>query len=191
MIYLEEFSFPSFQFENDYLADAFDYYRNAFLGSYRTDYYMGMVYPFKVLGDADLFQLFFFLFRLLFRQSFTGLANQCRQIVAVVHVVNEEVVFRAIVGRAHFNVAEQSASGFGWLQVKAVVADKAENEAVAVDAVVAEHLPHCDFACGSALVGNVLHKVGIACHGYPTIFSPTMESISVLRKNTRQNVAGS
>ncbi len=59
MIYLEEFSFPSFQFENDYLADAFDYYRNAFLGSYRTDYYMGMVYPFNVLGDADLVQLVF------------------------------------------------------------------------------------------------------------------------------------
>jgi len=59
MIYLEEFSFPSFQFENDYLADAFDYYRNAFLGSYRTDYYMGMVYPFNVLGEAELIQVAF------------------------------------------------------------------------------------------------------------------------------------
>ena len=59
MVYLEEFGFPSFQFENDYLANAFDYYRNAFLGSYRTDYYMGMVYPFNVLGDAELVQLVF------------------------------------------------------------------------------------------------------------------------------------
>ena len=59
MVYLEEFSFPSFQFENDYLATAFDFDHNQFLGSYRTDYYMGMVYPFNVLGEAELIQVVF------------------------------------------------------------------------------------------------------------------------------------
>lgn len=59
MLYLEEFSFPSFQFENEYLATAFDYYKNFFLGSYRTDYYLGMVYPFNVLGEAELTQVIF------------------------------------------------------------------------------------------------------------------------------------
>ena len=59
MVYLEEFSFPSFQFENEYLATAFDFYKNFFLGSYRTDYYMGMVYPFNVLGEAELTHVVF------------------------------------------------------------------------------------------------------------------------------------
>lgn len=59
MLYLEEFSFPSFQFENEYLATAFDFYKNFFLGSYRTDYYLGMVYPFNVLGEAELTQVIF------------------------------------------------------------------------------------------------------------------------------------
>ena len=39
-------------------------------------------------------------------QCLAGFANECRQIITVVHIIDEEVVFRAIVGRAHIDIAE-------------------------------------------------------------------------------------
>ena len=82
----------------------------------------------------------------------------------VVNVLDKEVGFGSLIGRAQVMGAEQLASSFGGLDVEAVVADKAEDFAVAVDGVVAEHFAGSDFACLGALVGNVLHKVGVACH---------------------------
>ena len=107
----------------------------------------------------------FFLFRFRLWQCLTGLADKRRQIIAVVHVFDEEIVFRAVVGRTHFDAAQQRAASLGWFQVEAVVADEAKDDAVAIDAVVAEHLFHRNLARTSALVGDVLNEVGVACHG--------------------------
>ena len=107
----------------------------------------------------------FFLFRLRLWQYLTGLADKCRQIIAVVHIFDEEVVFRAVVRWTHFNAAQQRAASLGRFYVEAIVADEAEDDAVAVDAVVAEHLFHRNLARTSALVGDVLNEVGVACHG--------------------------
>ena len=82
----------------------------------------------------------------------------------VVHVVNEEIVFRAYVRWTHVDIAEQSLSRICRFQIEATVADKAKDNAVAIDAVVAEHFLHCDFARTSTLVGDVLNEVGVACH---------------------------
>ena len=65
----------------------------------------------------------------------------------------------------HFDAALQRAARLSRFQVEAVVADEAKDDAVAVDAVVAEHLFHRNLARTSALVGDVLNKVRIACHG--------------------------
>ena len=111
----------------------------------------------------SFFSFFLFLFRLW--QGLTGLADKRRQIIAVVHVFDEEIVFRAVVRRTHFDAAQQRAASLGWFQVEAVVADEAKDDAVAIDAVVAEHLFHRNLARTSALVGDVLNEVGVACHG--------------------------
>ena len=107
----------------------------------------------------------FFLFRLRLWQCLTGLADKRRQIISVVHIFDEEIVFCAIVRRTHLDAAQQRAACVGRLQVEAVVADEAKDDAVAIDAVVAEHLFHRNLACTSALVGDVLNEVRIACHG--------------------------
>ena len=39
-----------------------------------------------------------------------------------------------------------------------------KDDAVAIDAVVAKHLFHRNLARTSALVGDVLNEVGVACH---------------------------
>ena len=118
------------------------------------------------LGTSQENNSFFFIFfRLRLWQCLNGLADKRRQIIAVVHIFNEEIVFRAVVGRTHFDAAQQRATCFSRLQVEAVVADEAEDDAVAVDAVVAEHLFHANLARASALVGNVLNQIGVACHG--------------------------
>lgn len=107
----------------------------------------------------------FFLFRLRLWQCLTGLADKRRQIIAVVHVFDEEIVFRAVVRWTHFNAAQQRTASVGRFYVEAIVADEAEDDAVAVDAVVTEHLFHGNLACTSTLVGDVLNEVGVACHG--------------------------
>ena len=107
----------------------------------------------------------FFLFRLRLWQCITSLEDKRRQIIPVVHIFDEEIVFRAVVRRTRFDAAQQRAASLGWFQVEAVVADEAEDDAVAIDAVVAEHLFHGDLACTSTLVGDVLNEVGVACHG--------------------------
>ena len=107
----------------------------------------------------------FFLFRLRLWQCITSLADKRRQIIPVVHIFNEEIVFCAIVRGTHLNAAQQRAARLGRFQVETVVADEAEDDAVTIDAVVAEHLFHRDFARTSALIGDVLNEVRIACHG--------------------------
>ena len=107
----------------------------------------------------------FFLFRLRLWQCLTAFADKCRHIITVVHIFDEEVVFRAVVRRTHFDVAQQRAARLGRFQVETVVADEAEDDAVTIDAVVAEHLFHRDLARTRALVGDVLNEVGVACHG--------------------------
>ena len=65
----------------------------------------------------------------------------------------------------HFDATQQRAASFGRFQVEAVVADEAEDDAVAINAVVAEHLFHRNLARTSTLVGDVLNEVWVACHG--------------------------
>ena len=117
----------------------------------------------RVKRKIHLFQLF--LFRLRLWQCLTALADKCRQIIAVVHIFDEEVVFRAVVRRTHFNAAQQRAACLSRFQVETIVANEAEDDAVAIDAVVSEHLFHGNLACTSTLVSDVLNEVGVACHG--------------------------
>ena len=82
----------------------------------------------------------------------------------VVHLLDIEVRLGALVGWAHLLGAQHPASRLGGLDVEAVVADKAEDFAVAEDGVVSEHLAGGDVACLGALVGDELYKVRVACH---------------------------
>ena len=107
----------------------------------------------------------FFLFRLRLWQYLTGLADKCRQIIAVVHIFDEEIVFCSVVRCTHLDAAQQRSACLGWFQVEAVVADEAEEDAVAVDAVIAEHLFHRNLARTRALVGDILNEIEVACHG--------------------------
>ena len=107
----------------------------------------------------------FFLFRLWLWQCLNGLADKRRQIIPVVHIFNEEIVFCAVVRWTHFYAAQQRSASLGRFQVEAVIANEAKDDAVAVDAVVAEHLFHHNLARTCALVGDVLNEVGVACHG--------------------------
>ena len=121
----------------------------------------------------------FFLFRLRLWQCITSLADKRRQIISVVHIFNEEIVFRAVVRRTHLDAAQQRAASLGRFQVETVVANEAEDDAVAIDAVVAKHLFHRNLARTSALVGDVLNEVWVACHGGILLVSTS----DVIRKN--------
>ena len=119
----------------------------------------------RVMRKIHLFHFFFFFFLFRLWQCITSLADKRRQIIPVVHIFNEEIVFCALVRRTHFDAAQQRAACLGRFQIEAVIADEAEDDAVAIDAVVAEHLFHRNLARTGTLVGDVLNEVGVACHG--------------------------
>ena len=87
-----------------------------------------------------------------------------RDVVAVVDVGNVKVVLSAVVGRTHIDDAQQGTDGIRGFQIETVVADESEDFPVAVDAVVAEHLLCHNLSRTATLVGDVLYKIGIACH---------------------------
>ena len=99
-----------------------------------------------------------------FGEGAAGFADEHGEVVVIIDIGNEEVVFRTVIGRRHFYGAQEWADGSGGLEVEAVVTDEAKDLAVAVDGVVAKHLAGDNFSCPSALVGNVLHKIGVASH---------------------------
>ena len=82
----------------------------------------------------------------------------------VVDINDVEVRFCAVVGRSHILATKQFTPCFGGLQVEAVIADETENLAIAVNAIVTEHLLRLNISCTAALVGNILYKIGITCH---------------------------
>ena len=98
------------------------------------------------------------------RQGIASLAYEGRDIVSVIYVGDVEIVLRTLVGWTEFFFPKQGASRLGGLHVEAVVTNKSEYFSVAVDAIVAEHLPGHDIAGSAALVGDVLYKVCVACH---------------------------
>ena len=98
------------------------------------------------------------------RQGLASLAYEGRDIVSVIYVGDVEIVLRTLVGRTEFFFTKHQASRLGGLHIKVVVTNKSEYFSVAVDAVVAEHLPGHDVAGSAALVGDVLYKIYVACH---------------------------
>lgn len=105
-----------------------------------------------------------FLLWLRFGQLFAGLADQMGEELVVVDVGNVKVVFRSLVGWAEVDGGKEAATNLGGFDVEMVVADETENLSTAVDGVVSKHLSGSDFTCATALVGDVLDEVGIACH---------------------------
>ena len=73
-------------------------------------------------------------------------------------------VFCSVVGWAHIDIAKFGSASFCRFQIETIVANETEDDAVAIDTVVAEHLFDHDFASPFALVGDILYKIRIACH---------------------------
>ena len=93
-----------------------------------------------------------------------GGTHQGREVVAVVDILDVEVGLCAVVGRTQVLAAEQLAARLGGFQVEAVVADEAENITVSVDTIVSEHFLRLNLSRPTALVGDILYKIRIACH---------------------------
>ena len=84
--------------------------------------------------------------------------------VPVVHVCYVEVVFCSLIRRPEFHGLEQCSSCLSRFYVETVVTNESENFPVAIYAVVPEHLSGGDDTRSTALVGDVLYKVCVACH---------------------------
>ena len=59
---------------------------------------------------------------------------------------------------------QDNPGGFRHLHIEIIVADKAEKDAVAVDAIVSHHLFHGNLTSARTLVDDVLYKVRTASH---------------------------
>ena len=94
----------------------------------------------------------------------TGGFDKRGEILPVVHFFDTEIGFGTLVGRAPNLCFQHFATGFGGFNIESVVADESEDFAVAVDGVVAKHFADGDLSSSGTLVGNVLDKIGIACH---------------------------
>ena len=84
--------------------------------------------------------------------------------IAAIDIFNEEIVFCSVVGWAHIDIAKFGSASFCRFQIETIVANETEDDAVAIDAVIAKHLFDHDFASPFALVGDILYKIRIACH---------------------------
>ena len=94
-----------------------------------------------------------------------GGADEEAEVVAVVHIGDIEVVAGAGIGGTKDHFFEEGLAGVGDFDVEVVVADEAEEDAVAVDAVVTHHLFDGDFSSAGALVNYELDEVCAAGHG--------------------------
>ena len=92
-----------------------------------------------------------------FGQFTAGCLYERGKVLAVVDLGDVEIIFRSVVRRSQVLLTEQSASCFRRLYVEAVVADKSEYLAVAINAVVAKHLPGGYLTRIGTLVYDVLY----------------------------------
>jgi hypothetical protein len=72
--------------------------------------------------------------------------------------------FCSRIRRAQDFGTEERVARLGRFQVESIVADEAENLAVAIDTIVSKHLAGRDIASATALVNDKLYEVGITCH---------------------------
>ena len=112
--------------------------------------------------NIDLLQ--WILLSLRFRQCRNRDIDQSDQVIPVIHIADVEIVFGAVIRRAKDDFFQQSLPGFRYLEIEVIVADQAEQDTIAIDALVSHHLLDSDFSSTSALVLDVLYKVRIASH---------------------------
>ena len=93
-----------------------------------------------------------FSFRL--RQFGAGCQEKCGQKFAIVDVFNEQVILCTGIGRGKGTIRRKRTSGFYRLDKELVVVDRAEELAVQVQPIFAEHLFVNDLSGGRKLVGN-------------------------------------
>ena len=102
----------------------------------------------------------------------------------VIDILNKEVILATIVWLSENRRSKQGAANLGGFHIEAIIADEPEYLSVAIDAVVAEHLLDGDRSRASALVGNVLHKIRIACHNMKVYFLRTSNHLPFSHSRT-------
>ena len=89
---------------------------------------------------------------------------QISQIIPVVHIADVEVVLGTIIWWPQDDFLQDVPSRLRHLHVEVVVADQAEEDTVAIGAVISHHLFYGNLTGARALVYDVLYKVWIASH---------------------------
>ena len=79
--------------------------------------------------------------------------------LVVIHIGDVEIILCSIVWWTEFDRLQQGTAGIGRLDEEMVIANQTENLAVAIDAVVAEHLLDRYLTRAAALVGNILDEI--------------------------------
>ena len=81
-----------------------------------------------------------------------------------IHIADEVIVFGTLIRWLQDDFLQDNPGGFRHLHIEIIVADKAEKDAVAVDAIVSHHLFHGNLTSARTLVDDVLYKVRTASH---------------------------
>ena len=100
------------------------------------------------------------------------------QIIAVIHVADIEIVPGAFVGLPEHDFLQNGLAGLRHLDIKVVVAKEAEQDPVAVEAIVAHHLPDGYRTGTGALVDDKLYEISVASH---TVSPLTLAKITPCR----------
>ena len=86
------------------------------------------------------------------------------QIIPVIDIAHIEVVLGARIGLTQFDFFQDERTSVRHLDVEVVVADKAEQDAVAIDAVITHHFPHGNLPGAGALVHDIEDEISVAGH---------------------------
>ena len=79
--------------------------------------------------------------------------------VLVINVGDEKGVLGPLIRLAQLNRPQQGTSWISLLDKEAIVADEPEDFAVAIDAVITEHLTRGNHPRSSTLVGYIWHEI--------------------------------
>ena len=85
--------------------------------------------------------------------------DQCGKGVTVVYIGDVEIVFGSVVWRPKDDFLQKGPAGLRYLDIQVIVADQAEQDTIAVNALVSHHLFRGNISGAGALVYDVLNEV--------------------------------
>lgn len=97
------------------------------------------------------------------------LNNLC-QIVPIINIGNKKVLLCSVIRWTHHNFAQHLLYRLCWLDKQRVIADKTNHHAVAIETVVAHHLPRCNLPRAGTLLHYILHKIFAASHSFQLFY---------------------